>query len=109
MINNPLSRISLKHNSNSFNILSQDHHPSSDKDILLFIPCSKEKPYSDSRTHQAVFDHLTSIRDNIHKVTVSGLYGPVPEGFEQAKPVMEYNYVLARQDEQQMELYTPVV
>ncbi len=98
--------ISLKHTPNSFNIFERNHTPNSDKEILLFIPCSKEKPYSQSRTHRAVFDRLQPIRDNIQKITISGLYGPVPEENETDKPVLEYNYVLAQQDEEQIEIVT---
>lgn len=93
---------SLRHTPNSFNIFSMDYEPNPKADTLLLIPCSKEKPYSDSRTHRIIFDRLTPIRDNIHKVTVSGLYGPVPQEHESDDPVMEYNYVLAPQDERQI-------
>jgi predicted RNA-binding protein len=37
-------------------------------------------------------------------VSISGLYGPVPEDFEEADPVMSYEYVLTTADDDQVEL-----
>jgi predicted RNA-binding protein len=34
------------------------------------------------------------------------MYGPVPEQYETEQPVLEYEYVLAKEDESQMELVT---
>lgn len=96
--------ISLKYTPNSFNVLQRKYQPPEDTDILLLIPCSKEKPYSESRTHQAVMERLSPIQDRVHKVTISGLYGPVPTEFENEEPVLKYNYVLAQQDESQKEI-----
>lgn len=98
--------ISLRHTPSSFNVLSLEHQPDPSKEILLVIPCSKQKPYSDSRTHRAIFDRLEPVREKIHKLTISGLYGPVPQEYETDAPVLEYNYVLAPQDEHQIELVT---
>ncbi|WP_380675542.1 DUF5591 domain-containing protein [Salinigranum sp. GCM10025319] len=104
------NRISLRYGPRDFDITNKDYDPNRDddpeKDILLVIPCSQRKPYADSRTHKAVFNRLEPVRDRIHKVTVSGMYGPVPETEEEAKPVMEYEYVLAKQDTAQIELIT---
>ncbi|WP_168216304.1 tRNA-guanine transglycosylase [Halorussus halobius] len=97
--------ISLKHGPNDFNILQQNgHQPPSKADVLLILPCSQEKPYSDSRTQQAVLSPLEEHRDRFHKISVSGLYGPVPEEFEEADPVMSYEYVLTTADDDQVEL-----
>uniref|UniRef100_UPI00403F24C6 tRNA-guanine transglycosylase n=1 Tax=Haladaptatus sp. DJG-WS-42 TaxID=3120516 RepID=UPI00403F24C6 len=104
------NRISLKHTPRDFNIANKDYDPhrddSSNKDILLIIPCSQRKPYSESRTHKAVLNRLEPVRDRIHKVTISGMYGPVPETEETADAVLEYEYVLAKQDTEQIELVT---
>jgi predicted RNA-binding protein len=49
-------------------------------------------------------DRLAPRRDEIHKVTISGMYGPVPEEKETEDPVMEYEYVLAEEDTEQIEV-----
>lgn len=98
--------ISLEYGPNDFNILRQNYAVPSDADVLLLLPCSQQKPYGDSRTHSVVMDRISPVRDRVHKVTVSGMYGPVPESKERADPVMQYNYVLAEQDTQQIELVT---
>lgn len=97
-------RISLEYTPNDFNILDQRYNPPEPKKILLFIPCSQRKPYGESRTHRVVMDRLSQRRDEIHKVTVSGMYGPVPEEKETANPVMQYEYVLAEEDTEQINL-----
>jgi len=97
--------ISLKHGPNDFDILQRnDYQPPSEADVLLILPCSQEKPYSESRTHQAVLSRLEDQRERYHKVSISGLYGPVPEDFEEADPVMSYEYVLTTADDDQVEL-----
>jgi len=97
--------ISLKHGPNDFDILQHENYqPPTDREVLLILPCSQEKPYSKSRTQQAVLSRLDDYRDRFHKITISGLYGPVPEGFEQEDPVMSYEYVLTTADEDQVEL-----
>jgi tRNA-guanine family transglycosylase len=97
--------ISLKHGPNDFDILQRkDYQPPSDADVLIILPCSQEKPYSDSRTQQAVLTPLENYRGRFHKISISGLYGPVPEDFEEAEPVMSYEYVLTSADDDQIEL-----
>jgi queuine/archaeosine tRNA-ribosyltransferase len=103
---NETRSISLKYSANSFSVFTQDYQPPPDKDVLLLIPCSQQKPYSESRTHSVLNDKLGDRRAAIHKVTISGMYGPVPEQYETEQPVLEYEYVLAKEDESQMELVT---
>lgn len=98
--------ISLKHSPHDFDVLAREYGPPEEKDILLIVPCSQQKPYSDSRTHSVLTKKLGRHRDTIHKVTISGMYGPVPEEYEEEQPVLEYEYVLAKEDETQMELVT---
>ena len=97
--------VSLEHGPNSFDILQRDYTPP-DKPILLILPCSKEKPYGSSRTQRAVLDEISSMRDDIHKVTLSGMFGPVPEENEDEKTILEYEYVLTSEDEKQKKLVT---
>lgn len=98
--------VSLKYNPSSFNILTQRYEPPADKRVLLLVPCSQQKPYSESRTHSILETKLGDRRDHIHKVTLSGMYGPVPEEKEQEDPVLEYEYMLTREDTEQIELVT---
>jgi queuine/archaeosine tRNA-ribosyltransferase len=102
---NTTHTISLEHSPNEFNILTRDYEPPS-RETLLVIPCSKIKPYSKSKSHKAVFDSLIPVRNKIHKVTVSGMFGPVPEEHEDEQSVLNYEYVLAPEDTQQKELAT---
>ncbi|MFP9061969.1 DUF5591 domain-containing protein [Natrialbaceae archaeon A-chndr2] len=98
--------ISLKYNPSSFNILNQRYEPPANKRVLLLVPCSQEKPYSESRTHSVLETKLGDRRDHIHKVTLSGMYGPVPEEKEQENPVLRYEYMLTKEDTEQIELVT---
>lgn len=98
--------ISLKHRPSDFDVLQTRFEPPADKDVLLLIPCSQVKPYSESRTHSVLWNKLGAQTERIHKVTVSGMYGPVPQEMEQRDPVLEYEYVLANEDTRQRELVT---
>jgi tRNA-guanine family transglycosylase len=90
--------------------LPEDYLPPQNKQVLLIIPCSAEKPYSRSRTHRILMDRLLSAFgpkvNLIHKVTLSGLYGPVPEEFETKEPVLKYEFRLVSQDYKQTLLCT---
>jgi len=99
-------RVSLKYTPHSFDLSRREYEPPDGKDVLLLIPCSQKKPYSESRTHSILFDKLGARTDRIHKVTVSGMYGPVPKQFETEQPVLEYEYVLAKEDTEQIEFVT---
>lgn len=76
--------------------------------VALLLPCSSEKPYSTSRTHSHIEryleEHFPGQRKRIHKVSLSGLYGPVPEEYETCEPVLEYNYRLIPENQTQIEL-----
>lgn len=76
--------------------------------IALLLPCSADKPYSTSRTHSHIEryleEHFPGQRSRIHKVSLSGLYGPVPQEYENLQPVLEYNYRLIPENQAQIEL-----
>ncbi|MBI1923669.1 DUF5591 domain-containing protein [Candidatus Poribacteria bacterium] len=95
------STISLNYTPDSFQI-PVDYQPPRDKKILLTLPCAGKKPYSLSRTHSIVSTKLhTAFGENqhaIHKVTLSGLYGPVPEEFESEPAVVRYEFRLSPQN-----------
>lgn len=99
-------QISLKHTPSDFNINSRSYDAPTDKDVMLVIPCSQEKPYSRSRTHSILTQKLNHRMEDIHKVTISGMYGPVPKECESLQPILEYDYVLAKEDTDQIELVT---
>jgi queuine/archaeosine tRNA-ribosyltransferase len=103
---NETRSISLEYGPNNFDISSRSYTPPDARDVCLLLPCSQKKPYSESRTHSVLLDKLGKHQLQIHKVTVSGMYGPVPEEFEQEDPVLKYEYVLAGEDEHQIELAT---
>ncbi len=97
---------SLKHEPDDFDVRNLSFEPDSESSVCLIIPCSQTKPYSNSRTHQVVERHLTEagLWDQIHKVTISGLYGPVPEEYETSDAVLSYDYVLNAADQSQIDV-----
>lgn len=75
-------------------ILPKEYLVPPEKKVLFVMPCSKEKPYSRSYTHR-VMEEAMGFRPWVHKVTLSGLYGPVPEEFEEVSDaVTSYDYLL---------------
>ena len=99
--------ISLNYTPDSFSIPA-DYEPPQDKKILLVIPCAGKKPYSLSRTHTIINTKLQNAFGNnqraIHKITLSGLYGPVPEEFESEEPVVRYDFQLSPRNTAQIQL-----
>ncbi|HYF76064.1 MAG TPA: tRNA-guanine transglycosylase [Symbiobacteriaceae bacterium] len=99
-------RISLKYTPDSF-VVPPGWMPNREKDILLVLPCSDVKPYRLSRSQQSVMtylgERLASV-SRIQKITLSGLYGPVPLEFEHEEAVMCYDFRLTPADEAQTQL-----
>ncbi len=99
--------ISLDYTPDSFSIPT-DYKPPTDKRVLLTIPCAGKKPYSLSRTHTIVSTKLQNAfgknQEVIHKITLSGLYGPVPEEFETEDPVVRYDFQLSPRNTAQIQL-----
>jgi 7-cyano-7-deazaguanine tRNA-ribosyltransferase len=100
--------VSLEYTPDSFNIVLNGYRPPLEKRILLIIPCSGGKPYSISRSHKLVTDRLSQAIGAkialVHKVTLSGLYGPVPEEYENEVAVLNYDFRLDPANESQIEL-----
>lgn len=100
--------ISLELNPKSFNILQKRTYNPKDKRLLLIIPCSGGKPYSKSRSHQFITGRLSEVLNgtmpSVHKVTLSGLYGPVPENYESEKAIVSYDFQLDPLDVKQINL-----
>ena len=84
-----------------------DYKPPDEKEILLVIPCAGKKPYSLSRTHTMITNRLHTAfgegQERIHKITLSGLYGPVPEEFETEDAVIRYDFQLSHKNTAQIE------
>ncbi len=101
------SSISLDYTPDSF-VIPEIYAPPQDKRVLLTIPCAGKKPYSLSRTHSIINTKLqTAFGENqreIHKITLSGLYGPVPEEFESEEPVVRYDFQLSPRNTAQIQL-----
>ena len=97
---------SLAHTPADFDFQNTDYSPNADARVCLILPCSQTKPYRDSRTHRVVRSRLTEagVWDFVDKVSVSGLYGPVPKRFETNTPIETYDYVLTDADKDQIEL-----
>jgi tRNA-guanine family transglycosylase len=102
--------VSLQYTPEHFNILNNGYKPSADKQILLIIPCSENKPYSMSHSHRLITTRLEETFGEktklIHKVTLSGLYGPVPEEYELESAILGYDFRLDRFNNAQISLLT---
>ena len=75
--------------------LSERYTPPEDREVVLLLPCSARKPYSDSRSHRR-FDRsielaLGSKRRNVAEVIVSSPIGIVPRALERIFPVKNYD------------------
>jgi 7-cyano-7-deazaguanine tRNA-ribosyltransferase len=100
--------ISLRFTPDDFRV-RPTYRPPDGKDLLLVIPCSETKPYSESRSHRVLArrleEHLEpSLLSRIHKVALSGLYGPVPVECEEEENVLHYNFLLSPLDTPQIVL-----
>lgn len=59
--------------------------------ILLFLPCSKRKPYSKSKTHEAIIMAMGDERKRFHEVMLSNA-GIVPREHEDRYPFNAYDW-----------------
>lgn len=90
--------ISLKYKPSDFSIPKSYRIPRREC-ILFLFPCSKEKPYSTSRTFKrisgAIKAKLNGVMPKIHFVVISGLYGPVPLKYDSRPETTNYDFVLS--------------
>ncbi|MEQ8998021.1 MAG: DUF5591 domain-containing protein [Coleofasciculus sp. B1-GNL1-01] len=102
--------VSLNYTPDDFDILKNGYQPSQDKRVLLIIPCSGGKPYSKSRSHRLIAERLEQGLGEktklIQKVTLSGLYGIVPEEYELEDAILGYDFRLERFNREQITLVT---
>ena len=96
--------ISLEHTPEDFNVLDHDDYAPDGEEVLLLLPCSQTKPYSNSRTHRVVSEAISQWQDQVHKVSVSGMYGPGPQEFENLSQVKSYEYVLTNVESDRQQL-----
>ncbi len=73
-------------------ILSRYSPPSSAR-VLLLLPCSARKPYSQSRTHRRFADALEGVRNRwtVHEVVLTSPLGAVPRELERMYPAAHYD------------------
>ncbi|MGB9801098.1 MAG: tRNA-guanine transglycosylase [Thermanaerothrix sp.] len=95
----PLVRM---HSPDDFDLRRENWTPAP-KPIVLFLPCSQEKPYTRSRSYRAVkraLDHyIPNWEAYIQIVFLSGLYGPVPIEMVNHPNVLDYDFKLHLKDE----------
>jgi archaeosine synthase len=69
------------------------YQPPPSKRILLLVPCSKTKPYRNSRSHRRIagaLEGLTAL-ERIHVVSVTSPLGIVPRELEDLPPAKHYD------------------
>lgn len=70
-----------------------------ERDVCIFLPCSKAKPYHESPSHRLfdkiIFRHLDETR--VH-VVVFGTCGVTPRELDMEYPFMDYTFMLGRCD-----------
>ena len=62
-------------------------------DVLLLLPCSARKPYSDSQTHRQFAEAIAAsgVSARVHEVIVTSPLGLVPRELECTYPAKEYD------------------
>jgi len=89
--------------------LQRWYRPPEEKDILLFLPCTYTKPYSQSQTHRGIVETLkkTETYPRIHQVLLSNT-GIVPREFEDMYPFNAYDWDESLETEEIKERYIEV-
>lgn len=102
--------ISLNYNPQSFDVQTKNYYPNGMADRLLLLACSKTKPYRNSKSHATIAQFLEGqvgeAYKRCHKVTLSGMYGPIPLEFEDDLAVLQYEYILGSGAKKQIALIT---
>ncbi len=89
--------------------LARWYRPPPGKRTLLFLPCTFTKPYSRSKTHQAILGVLEEeeLRGKVHEVMLSNA-GVVPREFEARYPFAHYDWEERRETPEIGERYREV-
>lgn len=86
------------HTPDDFDLRKREWRPAPGKEILLILPCSKEKPYTASRSFRRLWkkveEELRGQEKRIQVVFLSGLYGPVPLEMAEEEAVTTYDFRL---------------
>ena len=69
------------------------YRPPPSKRVLLVVPCSKTKPYRNSRSHRRFCSAIDDLRGvaGIHIVSVTSPLGAVPRELEDVPPARDYD------------------
>ncbi|MFZ0698873.1 MAG: DUF5591 domain-containing protein [Thermoplasmata archaeon] len=73
--------------------LLERYRPPASKEVLLLVPCSRTKPYRNSRSHRrfwGAFEGLRSL-ERVHVVSLSSPVGVVPRELEDVYPARQYD------------------
>ncbi|MGD0718791.1 MAG: DUF5591 domain-containing protein, partial [Thermoplasmata archaeon] len=73
--------------------LVERYRPPPSKEVLLLVPCSRTKPYRNSRSHRRFWGALEGLRalERVHVVSVSSPVGLVPRELEDVYPARQYD------------------
>lgn len=73
--------------------LLERYRPPRSKEILLLLPCSRTKPYRNSRSHRRFWGALEGLRslERVHVVSLSSPVGLVPRELEDVYPARHYD------------------
>ncbi|AKA48905.1 queuine tRNA-ribosyltransferase [uncultured archaeon] len=71
--------------------LSSEFKKPDDVRIALIMPCSARKPYSTSKSHQAILSRISDFRRYIHEIIVTSPVGVVPRELEDSYPARFYD------------------
>jgi archaeosine synthase len=71
----------------------QRYQPPPSKGVLLLVPCSKTKPYRNSRSHRRFASAWEELRgpERIHVVSITSPLGVVPRELEDVAPAKHYD------------------
>jgi len=67
--------------------------PPANARVLVLLPCSARKPYSNSRTHRRIAEALSIVpnRATVHEVILTSPLGAVPRELERTYPAAHYD------------------
>jgi archaeosine synthase len=73
--------------------LMERYSPPPSAKVLLLLPCSARKPYSQSRTHRRLFEAMEGVRNRwaVHEVVLTSPLGAVPRELERMYPAAHYD------------------
>jgi len=99
---------SLSYTPDDYNVFETSYQPQKSTKVILFTSCSKEKPYSSSRTVKTLEKLISELNlsNKVEIIIISGMYGPVPLSHDEKEPVRKYDYKLHESNKNRMKLLT---